>query len=261
MSIDNQPLYQHDLDHTLANRRRLPHNRNLMLWYQELYRDVFRTVPDIATKRVLEVGSGTSPLTLFLPNVITSDVLMLEHIDLVFDCHDIADFSRIPDHSIDVITLTNVLHHLRDPIHFLRSATRKLTKGGELFIVEPYFSVLSYPLFKFLHHEPVTFDISRPVLDVVDGPLSSSNQAIPHMIFFSRPDWLRELDDYYELDEMRIGFFTSLAYMATGGISRRFPVPHWMYRSYLALDRTVARALPKLFASFFSVRLVAKTSP
>jgi len=258
MSADSQKLYQHDLDQTLKNRQRLQNNRNLMLWYQELYRDVFRTVPDIAQKRVLEIGSGTSPLKSFLPNVITSDVLTLEHLDIVFDCHNIAEFSEIPDHSIDVITLTNVLHHLRDPIHFLRSATRKLTKGGEIFIVEPYFSMLSYPLFKFLHHEPVNFGISRPLLDTIDGPLSSSNQAMPYMIFFSRPNWLKELSDYYELDETRFGFFTGLAYMVTGGISRIFPVPHWIYRPYLEVDRFLARALPKLFASFFSVRLVTK---
>ncbi|WP_158904617.1 bifunctional 2-polyprenyl-6-hydroxyphenol methylase/3-demethylubiquinol 3-O-methyltransferase UbiG [Burkholderia sp. L27(2015)] len=258
MNVDSQKLYQHDLDQTLANRERLQNNRNLMFWYRELYRDLFRTVPDIAQKRVLEIGSGTSPLKMFLPNVITTDVLTLEHLDLVFDCHNIADLAEIPDHSIDVITLTNVLHHLRDPIHFLHGASRKLRKGGDIFIVEPYFSVLSYSLFKFLHHEPVNFDISRPVLDTVDGPLSSSNQAIPYMIFFSRPNWLKELADNYELEETRFGFFTSLAYMVTGGISRIFPVPHCIYRPYLMLDRSLARMLPKLFASFFSVRLVAK---
>ena len=211
--MGSQKLYQHDLDKTLVNRQRLQSNRNLMFWYQELYRDVFHTAPNIAQKRILEIGSGTSPLKMFLPNVITSDVLKLDHLDIVFDCHNIADLSQIPDHSIDVITLTNVLHHLRDPIHFLRSATRKLTKGGEVFIVEPYFSVLSYPLFKFLHHEPMNFGISRPVLDMVDGPLSSSNQAMSYMIFFTRPNWLGELADCYELDETHFGFFTSLAYM------------------------------------------------
>jgi SAM-dependent methyltransferase len=258
MSKHTQKLYQHDLDQTLENRQQLQKNRNLMLWYQELYRDIFRKIPGIAQKRILEIGSGTSPLKMFLPNVITSDVLKLEHLDIVFDCHDIADFSEIPNNSIDIITLTNVLHHLRDPIHFLRSAVCKLTKGGEVFIVEPYFSALSYPLFKFLHHEPVNFNISRPVLEAVDGPLSSSNQALPYMIFFSQPKWFRELSDYYELDETRFGFFTSLAYMVTGGISRTFPVPHWIYRPYLIFDQFLARSLPKLFASFFSVRLVAK---
>jgi SAM-dependent methyltransferase len=258
MNIEDQKLYQHDLDQTLANRLRLQKNRNLLFWYQELYRDLFRSVPDIAEKRILEIGSGTSPLKMFLPNVITTDILMLEHLDLVFDCHDIAEFAGIPDYSIDVITLTNVLHHLRDPMKFMRSATRKLAKGGQLFIVEPYLSGVSYPLLKLLHHEPVDFSISHPVLETLEGPLSSSNQAIPHMIFFSRPRWLEELRNFYELDEMRVGYFTSLAYMVTGGISKTFPVPHWIYRPYFAMDRWLASAMPKMFASFFSVRLVAK---
>ncbi|MBG3877200.1 class I SAM-dependent methyltransferase [Desulfovibrio oxamicus] len=258
MNAGNQQLYQRDLDQTLGNRQRLRRNRNLMLWYQELYHEMFRAVPDIAQKRVLEIGSGTSPLKMFLPSVITSDVLALKHLDMVFDCHTIADLSEIQDHTVDVITLTNVLHHLGDPFLFLRSATRKLKRGGEMFILEPYFSVLSYPLYKYLHHEPVDFGIPRPVLSAVNGPLSSSNQAMPYMIFFSRPDWLRELGDCYDLDETRVEFFTSLAYMATGGISRVFHVPHCIYKHYLVLDRFLARALPRLFASFFRVRLVAK---
>ncbi|HEY4075156.1 MAG TPA: class I SAM-dependent methyltransferase [Herbaspirillum sp.] len=261
MTSDNQTLYQHDLELTRGNRARLQKNRNLMYWYQALYRNLFRTIPDISEKRVLEIGSGTSPLKMFLPNVITTDILKLDYLDIVFDCHEIADFSAIPDHSIDVITLTNVLHHLHDPLHFLRNAVRKLVKGGQIIIVDPYFSLLSWPLYKFLHHEPVDFNISRPVLDAIQGPLSSSNQAIPYMIFFSKTRWLEELSDCYELTETRIGFFTSLAYMMTGGISRIFPVPHWLYRLYFVFDLTLARALPRVFASFFSVRLVAKISP
>ncbi len=260
MILDEQSLYQHDLEQTGANRERLQRNKNLMFWYQELYRDLFSSVPGLEHKRVLEIGSGASPLKNFIPMVITSDVLKLEHLDFVFDCHDIADFTEIADHSIDIITLTNVLHHLKDPIQFLRDARSKLVNGGHVYIVEPYFSFLSYPIFKLFHHEPVNFSIARPILDKVHGPLSTSNQAIPHMIFFSRADWLNELTDYYILDESCYGFFTSLAYMVTGGISRIIPVPKWIYRPYFVLDRLLARHLPKIFASFFSVRLVAKGS-
>jgi hypothetical protein len=122
-------------------------------------------------------------------------------------------------------------------------------------MVEPYFSLVSSPLYKFLHHEPTNFDVERPVLDSVNGPLSSSNQAIPHMIFFSRPDWMNELSEAYDLKNTHFEFHTSLAYMATGGISRRFPVPGWAYRPFFKLDRLLARVFPRIFASFFSVRL------
>jgi SAM-dependent methyltransferase len=258
MTAGKQVFYQRDLDDTEVNRSRLRQNRNLMLWYQELYKEMFRAIPDVSERRVLEIGSGASPLKSFLPNVITTDVLNLAHLDLVFDCHEIAELPDIPDKSIDVITLTNVLHHLRDPILFLNSATRKLVAGGQLLIAEPYFSALSYPLYRCLHHEPVDFRVARPVLGAIDGPLSTSNQAIPYLIFFSRRDWRDELSENYDLDKTRIGYYTSLAYMVTGGISRVFPVPYWLFRPYLGIDRQLARLLPRVFASFFTVTLVAK---
>ena len=109
---------------TLRNRARLGTNENLLFWYRELYRDQFRDLTNPAALSILEVGSGTSPLKQFLPNVVTSDVLDLEYLDLVFDCHEIDRFDAIRDESLDVITLTNVLHHLKSPILFLNSGRK-----------------------------------------------------------------------------------------------------------------------------------------
>jgi SAM-dependent methyltransferase len=258
MQNEQQPLYQKDIEQTWASRARLRNSGNLMYWYQELYSELFTSDLEISRKRVLEIGSGSSPLKIFLNSVITSDVLQLEYLDVVFDCHLIAQTDVIPDHSIDIITLTNVLHHLRDPLQFLRGATKKLAPGGQIVLVEPYFSFVSYPLYKTLHHEPVNFKIQRPILDEIQGPLSTSNQAMPYMIFFSRPDWLRELADCYDLKQTQLGFFTSLAYMMTGGISRTLPVPHLIYRWYFKIDRWLSKRWPKIFASFFSARLVVR---
>ena len=82
---------------TLRNRARLGANKNLLFWYRELYRDQFRDLPNPATLSILEVGSGTSPLKQFLSNVITSDVLDLDYLDLVFDCHEIDKLDAIKD--------------------------------------------------------------------------------------------------------------------------------------------------------------------
>ena len=102
-----------DRARTLRYRARRGANRNLLFWYRELYRDQFKDFPDPAALSILEIGSGTSPLKQFHPNVVTSDVLNLNYLDLVFDCHDIDKLDAIKDNSLDVITLTNVLHHLR----------------------------------------------------------------------------------------------------------------------------------------------------
>ena len=240
---------------TLRNRARLSDNQNLLFWYRELYRDQFKDFAEPALLSILEVGSGTSPLKQFLPNVVTSDVLDLVYLDLMFDCHDIDKLEAIRDESLDVMTLTNVLHHLKDPIAFLNRAAKKLKSGGKVIATEPFFSLVSTPIFKYLHHEPVDFEISEPELKDVRGPLASANIALPWLIFFRNRDWLQRLNDRFDLARLSLRPFSALSYMATGGISRKLPVPRLLYRVLFVADLALSRQFPKICATFFTATL------
>lgn len=243
---------------TLHNRAQLGANKNLLYWYRQLYRDQFKDLPDPAALSILEVGSGTSPLKQFVSNVITSDALELDYLDLVFDCHEIDKLDTIKDHSIDVITLTNVLHHLKSPLEFLNRAASKLKSGGKVIATEPFFSVLSTPIFNYLHHEPVDFHISEPELSIVQGPLASANIALPWLMFFRRREWLQRLNDNFEVETISTRPFSALSYMATGGISRKLPIPHFLYRVLFSTDLAVSRRIPRLCAAFFTVTLTRR---
>src|SRR5262245_16215630 len=188
-----------DRSATLRNRARLGANQNLLFWYRELYRDQFKDLPDPAALSILEIGSGTSLLKHFLSNVVTSDVLKLDYLDLVFDCYEIDKFDAIEDNSLDVITVTNVLHHLKSLIAFLNGVASKLKSGGKVIATEPFFSVLSTVIFKYLHHEAVDFQIAEPKLSKVQGPLASANIALPWLIFFRHREWLERLNDKFDL--------------------------------------------------------------
>ncbi len=238
---------------TLRNRARLESNGNLLFWYRELYRDQFKDLPRPEALSILEIGSGTSPLKRFHPNVVTSDVLELDYLDLVFDCHEIDKLVRIQDNSLDVITLTNVLHHLKSPIEFLNAAAAKLKPGGKVIATEPYFSMLSSFIFKYLHHEPVGFRISKPELDEVEGPLASANIALPWLIFYQRRDWLERLNENYNVGSLLVRPFSALSYMMTGGISRKLPIPGLLYRVMFPIDLALSRHFPSLCASFFTL--------
>lgn len=240
---------------TVRNRARLRANKNLLFWYRELYRDQFKDFPNPAALSILEIGSGTSPLKQFLSNVVTSDVLDLEYLDLVFDCHEIDRLDAIKDNSLDVITVTNVLHHLKSPIVFLNAAAAKLKPGGKVIATEPFFSVLSTPVFKYLHHEPVAFRVSEPELSEVQGPLASANIALPWLIFFRNREWLQRLNDNYDVGNLSIRYFTALSYMITGGISHRLPVPCSLYRMLFPVDLVLSRCFPRFCAAFFTVTL------
>jgi ubiquinone/menaquinone biosynthesis C-methylase UbiE len=243
---------------TLRNRARLGANQNLIFWYRQLCQDQFKEFADPATLSILEIGSGTSPLKQFLSNVITSDVLDLEYLDLVFDCHEIDKLDAITDNSLDVITLTNVLHHLKSPIAFLNSAAAKLKPGGKIIATDPFFSVLSTAIYKYLHHEAVDFHVSEPELGEVRGPLASANQALPWLIFFRRRDWLQRLNENFDVTNRSIRPFTALSYMATGGISHKLPVPRFLYRTLFPIDLALSRHFPRLCASFFTVTLTRR---
>src|SRR6266540_2161933 len=247
-----------DRAETLRNRARLGANKNLLFWYRELYRDQFRDLPNPSTLTILEVGSGTSPVKQFLSNVITSDMLDLDYLDLVFDCHEIDKLDAIKDNSIDVITLTNVLHHLKSPIAFLNRAASKLKSGGKVIATEPFFSVLSTPIFKYLHHEPVDFRIFEPELGDLEGPLVSANIALPWLIFSRDREWLQRLNDNYDVGNLSIRPFSALSYMATGGISRKLPVPHFLYSALFPIDLALSRSFPGFCAAFFTVTLTRR---
>lgn len=250
--------YKEDRALTLRNRARLDANKNLLYWYGELYREQFASFADPTSLRILEIGSGVSPLKRFFDNVLTSDVLELDYLDYVFDCHEIDRFHPIPDKSLDVIALTNVLHHLRDPIEFLNKAASKLKHGGTIIASEPYFSTLSTFIFKHLHHEPVDFGIEEPILSEVRGPLASANIALPWLIFVRNKIWRERLGTNFHFEPKVFRPFSSISYMATGGISHRIPIPFFIYRILFFFDLTLSRALPRLFASFFTIQLTRK---
>lgn len=256
--VNKRDLVHHDKLWTEQNRATLLKNDNLLLWYKTLYERQFAGIAKLDTKTILEVGSGASPMRLFYGNVTTCDILELDHLDHSFDCHEIHNYHPIPDGSVDIITMTNVLHHLRSPIEFLNNAAVKLKPGGSVIMTEPYFSFLSKRIYKYLHHEPSVFEIAEPELENVQGPLSSANMAIPYLIFFSQKGWdarLRRLYDFSPADTIH---FSSISYMATGGISRKLPIPRFLYRQLLRWDLRIASKFPRALSSFFILKLTKK---
>jgi hypothetical protein len=245
-----------DLEITLENRQKLMHNKNLVYWYEKLYRQTMETIMPRRNEKILEIGSGTSPLKIFYPQIITSDILELDYLDHVFDCHNIDQLKAIANESLDGITLTNVLHHLSNPLEFLEKALTKLRRGGQIIITEPYLSFLSLPIYKYLHPEDVDQDIDQPILQKKGGPLSEANQAIPYLIFFKKKEWCEKVMAGYSIEHIQ--YYTSLAYFITGGISRKLPVPTFLYKFLFTIDAFLAKRFPKLCASFFIVQLKKK---
>jgi hypothetical protein len=151
----------------------------------------------------------------------------------VFDCHEIDKLDAIKDNSIDVITVTNVLHHLKDPIGFLNRAASKLKHAGKVIATEPFFSLVSSPIFRYLHPEPVDFEISEPKLKNIRGPLASANIALPWLIFFRRRDWVDNLSANYDVAKCSV---SSVLWRE---------IVLWLPAGYHAICQSLKRLLPR----------------
>jgi hypothetical protein len=240
---------------TLKNRLKLLENINLMYWYRNLFK-IQLTDLNMNEAKVLEIGSGTSPINYLYPNVVTSDILNLEYIDHIFDCHNIESFRDIEDGSLDAIIMTNVLHHLRKPILFINRAASKLKYNGIICATEPYLSFVSKILYKYIHHEKLDLKITAPELNDVSGPLSSSNIALPYLMFFRQKAWLSDLKEKYTIDIS--SYYTFSSYFISGGISKKIAIPHQIYKRIFKIDSYLANIMPNIFASFFIVKLSRK---
>ena len=116
--------------------------------------------------RVLEVGAGPG---LFAPHArrarpdlvwVAFDLIEAPWNDLV------ADAQRLPFRAgaFDAVVGVDFVHHLSTPLAFFKEVARVLRTGGELRVVEPWISLLSFPIYRFLHQEAATLglDPARP---------------------------------------------------------------------------------------------------
>jgi len=163
------------------------------------------------------------------------------------------DALRLPfrDRSFDFVIATNVVHHVPTPGRFLREARRVVRQGGHLLMHEPQASALFRAVLRMMRHEGYSFDV-----DVFDDDsictdpddLWSGNNAIARLLFddhaaFSRahPEWRIVHDAPCEC----------LMFLNSGGVTAKtayIPLPASALRLVEAIDRTVAKLAPNVFA-------------
>ncbi|MHB8856322.1 MAG: class I SAM-dependent methyltransferase [Bellilinea sp.] len=193
------------------------------LWkiYQEWYQMIFKYIPQKDAK-ILEIGSGAGFSSHYSTKVVQTDILHTRGIDI--QCN--GQHLPFKDRSFQSLIMVNVLHHLHDTKQFLEETSRCLIDEGTICMVEPWNTRWASYFYKHFHHEP--FDPTSRDWGCVDGgPLSSSNQAIPWIIF-SR-DVTEFSRKYPEFTVEVIRPIMPIVYVISGGISLRNLVPAFIY--------------------------------
>jgi SAM-dependent methyltransferase len=215
------PFHLDDPKATIAHREIILQKPFLKRLYNDWYSVFIKKSKEIKNGKYLEIGSGGGFLKDVFPEVITSDILDLPNIDVVFNAEDLP----FKDNELGSIMMLNVFHHIPKPYLFLKEAERTLIKGGKIIMIEPANSALGRFIYKRFHHEPFDEHGGREINP--GNPLSNSNQALPY-IYFER-DKAQFKIDYPHLRINSIKYHSPFLYAISGGVSRSSLIPYFMY--------------------------------
>lgn len=222
------PYHLDDPNATLAHRDIILQKKFLKRLYSDWYRVFIERSRAVKNGKYLEIGSGGGFLKDLFPEVITSDILDLPNVDMVFS----AEKMPFKDNELGSIVMLNVFHHIPNPHLFLKEAERTLVKGGKIIMNEPANSALGRFIYKRFHHEP--FDENGGRVIAPGNPLSNSNQALPY-IYFERDTELFKKE--YPLLKIRsIRYHSPFSYVISGGVSRSAMLPTFLFGAVKAAE-------------------------
>jgi SAM-dependent methyltransferase len=213
--------------------------RHQIIWQQKpvlrlLYREWYQEIAGwLQPGRTLEVGGGTGNLKEFAPSVVCTDIVKLPWLDAVADAQQLPFASS----SLANIVLFDTLHHLENVRYFFDEALRVLQPGGRVIIMDPYISLCSWPVYHFLHPEPVDFDQDPLALSPLQPGRKpfDANQAISTILFERSSRRFEEL--YPMLKKLRHHRLAFFAYPLSGGFDHPSLMPTWMVPPLSAVER------------------------
>jgi SAM-dependent methyltransferase len=216
---------------TIIRRAILKNKGFLLKIYDEWFRTIFGYIQGKDPK-ILEIGAGPGFSREYSNNIIQTDILRIQGIDVQCDGTNLP-FEK---EAFDAVIMINVLHHIYDPAQFFNEASRCLMDNGVICMVEPWNTPWSKFIYTNFHFE--VFDPSSRDWEMEKGgPLSKSNQAMPWIIL-SR-DFDKFLSGYPEFSIEVFQILMPLAYILSGGFSYRSLVPAFTYGFWRKVEKII----------------------
>lgn len=196
------------------------------VWYRAMVR-ANRNAPFLPGE-TLELGSGGSLLSDFVPHLITSDVV--EGVaDRVVDGRQLP----FPDASLQAIFMTHTFHHIPDVARFLSEADRVLKPGGYVAMVEVAHTPLARFFFDKFHPEPYDDQPSNWDFTQNDS-MMDSNQALSWMVFVRDQNEYRRRFPRLAVEDKQ--WLPWLTYLLAGGVTMRNLIPSWLVPLLIGLE-------------------------
>lgn len=218
-------------------------HRHRAVWRQKpvlrrLYEDWYgNIIAWLAQGRTVEIGGGTGNLKAHVPGIYCSDVMVLPWLNVV------ADAQRLPfqAESLGNLILFDSLHHIENVSLFFDEALRILRIGGRIIVMDPYLSWASWPIYRWLHPEPMNCTEDPLVLKPprIDRRPFDANQAVATILF--EKNHPRFQSRYPGFSVRHIRRLACVAYPLSGGFDHPSLLPEWLVTPVLRLERTLER--------------------
>ena len=166
------PVDLDSADAMMQHRRVIRTKPLLHKIYEEHYHFFAEQLRSVPSGPRVEIGSGGGFIQEIIPETITSEVICVPHVDLVFS----ALAMPFKTDSLAAIMMINVFHHLQDAAQFLREVSRCLVPGGKVLMIEPANTLWSRFVYSNFHHEP--FDPAQQQWQLPPGGrMTTANDA------------------------------------------------------------------------------------
>lgn len=244
-----------DLDspETTALRRQIIQEKAfLRKFYQECYFLIAESLPDHINGPVLELGSGAGWMKEFIPDLITSEIINIQNVDLILDGTNLP-FSA---NTLKGIVMIDVLHHIPDAASFFSHAAACIKPGGVIIMLEPWLTSWSRFVYRHLHHEPFEPEAQDWKLST-GGPLSKANSALPWIIFERDRKKFKKDFSQFQVKEIKPNF--PFCYMLSGGVSLKSMIPGYMYTAVRKIENLAPRWM-NTFAMFAKIIIERKAA-
>ncbi len=244
MFIKPKQYQEIDFDSPATSRRALEIIRSKKCLY-DIYIETYKNMMVLKGKyltdgnKILEIGSGGGVISDVYPDVITSDVTLIDGVDMVVD----AQHLPFEDNSVDAIFAMHVIHHIPDITKFLSEANRVLKLGGGIVCVEPYWSPVAKLLYNKVHPEPFNENAQKWQLDS-GGPMTGSNQALSFLLLKRDRVLFKNLFPNLKLVYQRPHGF--IRYIATGGVWLNPLKPYFLFTILKGLELLISPLMPFL---------------
>ena len=215
---------------TLLHRKIIKQKKFLFEFYQNTYLE-FKKRSKLLSP-IIEIGSGGGFIKEIIPNTITSDVIKIPGIDMVF----FAEKMPFKNQSIGLFLMLDTFHHIKNPQKALVEIERCLKVGGKIIMTEPYNSILSKFIYQNFHYEK--FDPSSRWKINGKGRLSDANNALPWIIFVRDRQQFEK--KFPSLKIINIKPHTNLLYLASGGLVRSQLLPNFLYPFLEIIERILS---------------------